>query len=187
MVFISCCPFVDLMSKKENFKRCLSQLPYRELSKECLKSLKTKVSSTKTQKLGHSFLPRSQAPRSPSTHYLPQNSLTNLLHPGILHDQYDRMKRRIGSHECLRDEDSGEISRRILGGDGEGAGQNINHVKHKEATQGLQDSDVSLGPSIPPTSCMDLHLPVVSIQRDNQHPRRNQKHLERHHTSCTEM
>lgn len=108
-----------------------------------------------------------------------------MLHPGIPHDQYDRMKRRVGSHDCLGDEDN-EISRR-LGDDGKGAGQDVNHMKDKEAAQGLQDSDVSLGPSISPTSCMHLHLLVVSIQRENQHPGRNKKYHQRQPTSCIEL
>ena len=73
------------------------------------------------------------------------------------------MKRRAGSYECLRDEESDEICRKSLGADGEGAGQGIDHVKYKETAQGLEDSDASLGLSISSASCMDLHLPVVSI------------------------
>jgi hypothetical protein len=49
------------------------------------------------------FLSRSWAPASPSTHCPPEGSLTSLLHPRNSHDQYDRMKRRMGSHECVRD------------------------------------------------------------------------------------
>ena len=76
------------------------------------------------------------------------------------------MKKRVGGHECLRDEDSEEICRKSLGADGEGAGQDVDHVKYKETAQGLQDSDMSLGLSISSAGCMDLHLPVASIQRD---------------------
>ena len=88
---------------------------------------------------------------------------------------------------CLRDEESDEIHGKRLGADGEGAGQDVDHVKYKETGQGLLDSDVSLGLSISSTGCMDLHLPVVSIQRDNQQPRGNKKQHARHHASCIEL
>lgn len=164
------------MSEKKKFYRHECQLPYKELPKTASKEYSE-----------HSFLSRSRASGSPSIHYLPQDSLTSLLHPGIPHDQYDRMKRRIGSHEGLGNEDNGEISR-ILGGDGKGAGQDINHAKDKEAGQGLQGSDVRLGPSISPTAvCTFIFLWCLHKETINQHPRRNKKHHERQPASCSEL
>ena len=103
-----------------------------------------------------------------------KDKMTCLLHPGVPHDQYDRMKKRVGGHECLRDEESEEICRKSLGADGEGAGQDVDHVKYKETAQGLQDSDMSLGLSISSAGCMDLHLPVVSLQRDTAAQRKQE-------------
>ena len=74
------------------------------------------------------------------------------------------MKKRVGGHECLRDEESEEICRKSLGADGEGAGQDVDHVKYKETAQGLQDSDMSLGLSISSAGCTpQVFLYLVSL------------------------